>query len=712
MTYTFSERLLKTNIQLLFGIVLGGLLSTFHFEAKASCTPTNKVIKYSADVNIRKSPRVSRGTVLDTVRRGSELTVTQTCNGWYKVKTSSGLVGYMSSGINHSVVSIGQSTASTTSGQRPQFQLSTATSLKTLGAHDSYKGVRSRTLRQLDSGTAVTRVLRRGNFWAQVELEDGTRGWVPRENLAPYTQPVVAQTPRTVATQICQSMSSTSIPEGDSETKYYVCGQNTMDYLTAFEDVQMGRLGDCEAGDGITVCATSEENRSLGSEAILANKIQAPTIPKKQGQQFCYKEKQNFLICGSSELEVQTLAHLLADSENFEDDKGSELTQAIRDNCINYGSHSVCAIDPLQRHYGHEAVLANDYKVVELNKETPDQPVVATQDEELIPHSVCKSLIHNGNLTRVCGPEKEALYQRLSNSDSSDDPKCYRYNRNNLVYCGDSSASREGQYDLDPQGGQSCGFYEEAEKDCNKNQQAKDLLQAMIDSHDIDVSTARVAFGVVSGNPNEGVDCRKAQTTEQNCMICNCAQEVGIMGAEGKFKALNVMLGRFFHYYKKKPNNLCDVVYDSNQLSWTRNDHQNARKVVKGREYSSCLQAYKKVMDRENIIFVLNNPSRVSNHYHANYVRPAWRNQCTKIEEDTERARNGSYHKYYRCPWKRPKTTLAGSSHRLPKEYATTQRRSPTPSFLTKFLEGARDYASIITPDFLQSSDNTEDGVN
>lgn len=103
-----------------------------------------------------------------------------------------------------------------------------------------------------------------------------------------------------------------------------------------------------------------------------------------------------------------------------------------------------------------------------------------------------------------------------------------------------------------------------------------------------------------------------------NCLAMNIYHEARGEVIEGQIGVAHVTMNRVKH--TEWPNNICDVVYQPKQFSWTFLIEDQTPK-----EDKSWAQA--KVIARDVMIGNVNDPTQGATFYHATYVNPSWADQ-------------------------------------------------------------------------------------
>ena len=119
---------------------------------------------------------------------------------------------------------------------------------------------------------------------------------------------------------------------------------------------------------------------------------------------------------------------------------------------------------------------------------------------------------------------------------------------------------------------------------------------------------AGILFGAMMAPPT-------LDPKEVECMALNIYHEARGERVEGQIAVAHVTVNRVNH--ENWPGNICDVVYQSKQFSWTHmiKDHTPNEK-----------RAWKEaqVIARDVMIGNTEDPTKGAEFYHANYVNPWW----------------------------------------------------------------------------------------
>lgn len=124
--------------------------------------------KTTTDVNLRTGPSTSHNIIF-TVSKGDSLTILNKDNSdWYKVKTSNGVTGYMSSAYI-------SADGDTSSGSDPVNISAVTTADVNLRTGSSTS---SSIIKTVDEGTSITITDKSNSSWYKVKLSDGTTGYI------------------------------------------------------------------------------------------------------------------------------------------------------------------------------------------------------------------------------------------------------------------------------------------------------------------------------------------------------------------------------------------------------------------------------------------------------------------------------------------------------------------------------------------------------
>ena len=131
----------------------------------SSFADSNEGTVTASALNVRSGPSTSYG-ITTKLYKGSKVTIIETSNGWHKIKTSNGTIGWVSG----SYISVSSGSTSQTSYKAT----GNATSLNMRkGAGTSYS-----IITKLSRGTVVEVLESASNGWKKVKTSNGTIGWV------------------------------------------------------------------------------------------------------------------------------------------------------------------------------------------------------------------------------------------------------------------------------------------------------------------------------------------------------------------------------------------------------------------------------------------------------------------------------------------------------------------------------------------------------
>ncbi len=134
-------------------------------SATASFANSNEGTVTASALNVRSGPSTSY-SITTKLYKGNKVEILETSNGWHKIKTSNGIIGWVSS----SYISVSSGNTSQTSYKATV----TATSLNVRsGAGTSYS-----VITKLSKGTVVDVLESASNGWKKVKTSNGTIGWV------------------------------------------------------------------------------------------------------------------------------------------------------------------------------------------------------------------------------------------------------------------------------------------------------------------------------------------------------------------------------------------------------------------------------------------------------------------------------------------------------------------------------------------------------
>tara|TARA_X000001382_G_C3067090_1_gene146236 strand:+ start:55 stop:537 length:483 start_codon:yes stop_codon:yes gene_type:complete len=107
-------------------------------------------------------------------------------------------------------------------------------------------------------------------------------------------------------------------------------------------------------------------------------------------------------------------------------------------------------------------------------------------------------------------------------------------------------------------------------------------------------------------------------TKEHDCLAMNIYHEARGEVVEGQIAVAHVTLNRVNH--TEWPNNICDVVYQPKQFSWTFMVADQSPTELKA-------WAQAKIIARDVMIGNVDDPTEGATFYHAAYVNPSWADQ-------------------------------------------------------------------------------------
>ena len=107
-------------------------------------------------------------------------------------------------------------------------------------------------------------------------------------------------------------------------------------------------------------------------------------------------------------------------------------------------------------------------------------------------------------------------------------------------------------------------------------------------------------------------------TKEHDCLAMNIYHEARGEVVEGQIAVAHVTLNRVNH--TEWPNNICDVVYQLKQFSWTFMVADQSPTELKA-------WAQAKIIARDVMIGNVDDPTEGATFYHAAYVNPSWADQ-------------------------------------------------------------------------------------
>ena len=152
-------------------------------SATASFANSNEGTVTADVLNVRSGPSTSY-SITTKLYKGNKVEILETSNGWYKIKTSNGTIGWVSA----SYISILQGSNSQSSYKATV----NATSLNVRsGASTSYS-----VITKLPKGTVVDVIESASNGWKKIKTSNGTTGWVSGQYLTTgvvYTHSILAR---------------------------------------------------------------------------------------------------------------------------------------------------------------------------------------------------------------------------------------------------------------------------------------------------------------------------------------------------------------------------------------------------------------------------------------------------------------------------------------------------------------------------------------
>lgn len=162
------EKILKTGAAATIVLTAtAGSLSKDITIANADNINKTGVVNTSA-LNVRKGPS-TKNSVITTLYKGDKVTITDSDNGWYKVKLSNGKTGWVSDGY----IKVTSSSSSSNSTSSSKTGTITADSLNVRsGAGTKYSVIAS-----LSKGSKVTITSTKGD-WHKIKMSNGKTGWV------------------------------------------------------------------------------------------------------------------------------------------------------------------------------------------------------------------------------------------------------------------------------------------------------------------------------------------------------------------------------------------------------------------------------------------------------------------------------------------------------------------------------------------------------
>ena len=162
------EKILKTGAAATIVLTAtAGSLSKDITIANADNINKTGVVNTSA-LNVRKGPS-TKNSVITTLYKGDKVTITDSDNGWYKVKLSNGKTGW----VSDDYIKVTSSSSSSNSTSSSKTGTITADSLNVRsGAGTKYSVIAS-----LSKGSKVTITSTKGD-WHKIKMSNGKTGWV------------------------------------------------------------------------------------------------------------------------------------------------------------------------------------------------------------------------------------------------------------------------------------------------------------------------------------------------------------------------------------------------------------------------------------------------------------------------------------------------------------------------------------------------------
>ena len=131
----------------------------------SSFADSNEGIVTASALNVRSGPSTSY-TVTTKLYKGNKVTILETSNGWMKIKTSNGTIGWVSS----SYIEV-SNTSTTQTSYKATVNTDSLNMRK--GAGTSYS-----IITKLSRGTVVDVLESASNGWKKIKTSGGTTGWV------------------------------------------------------------------------------------------------------------------------------------------------------------------------------------------------------------------------------------------------------------------------------------------------------------------------------------------------------------------------------------------------------------------------------------------------------------------------------------------------------------------------------------------------------
>lgn len=139
-------------------------------SATVSFANSNEGTVTADALNVRSGPSTSY-SITTKIYKGNKVEILETSNGWHKIKTSNGTIGWVSG----SYISVSSGSTSQTSYKATV----NATSLNVRsGAGTSYS-----VITKLSKGTVVDVIESASNGWKKIKTSSGTTGWVSGDYL-------------------------------------------------------------------------------------------------------------------------------------------------------------------------------------------------------------------------------------------------------------------------------------------------------------------------------------------------------------------------------------------------------------------------------------------------------------------------------------------------------------------------------------------------
>jgi cell wall-associated NlpC family hydrolase len=169
-----SNGWIKTTVSNKTGYVSSKYVSIISNSTTSNKTSTGKTVKVNTDVvNLRASASTS-SKVVKKLSKGQALTLISSSNGWSKVKTSSGVTGW----VRNDLISAASSPAVKTSIY-PYNGAINVSSVNVRSSASTSAGI----VQKLSKGTVV-KVTGLSNGWNTVTLSNGKKGWIRSDLLS------------------------------------------------------------------------------------------------------------------------------------------------------------------------------------------------------------------------------------------------------------------------------------------------------------------------------------------------------------------------------------------------------------------------------------------------------------------------------------------------------------------------------------------------